>query len=181
MQDREAPLPIYGPVGTSAHVKLVFSQLFGYIPELLSARGKKFDVPVSDVDSGLVIDEELRVSCARVIHGSMPTLGYRVDLKDGSVGFSGDTAPCDALVQLVKGVNLLIHECPFPDKRGPHPAHTIPRQLGPIAAQSEARALAMNHFFPICDTSRDEMIESVRQTYPGDIIFGEDLMTLTLK
>lgn len=181
LQGRETPLPIYGPQGTKEHVDIIFSQIFGYIPKLLSARGKKFDLPVTEVDPQTVIEDEIKITCTKVIHGPILALGYRVDTSDGSIGFSGDTAPCDDLVTLVKGVDLLIHECPYPDKNGPHPAHTIPVQLGPIAAKTEARALAMNHFFPMCDPAREDMIESVSREYHGDIIFGEDLMTVVVK
>jgi ribonuclease Z len=181
LQGRETPLPIYGPQGTKDHVDLIFSQVFGYIPRLLSARGKKFDIPVIEVNPETVIEDDIKITCAKVIHGPILALGYRIDTENGSVGFSGDTAPCEDLINLVKGVDLLIHECPYPDKNGPHPAHTIPNQLGPIAAKVESRALAMNHFFPMCDASREDMIESVGSTYSGDIIFGEDLMTVEIK
>jgi ribonuclease Z len=181
LQGRETPLPIYGPQGTKEHVEIIFSQVFGYIPRLLSARGKKFEIPVTEVGPETVIEEEIKITCTKVIHGPILALGYRVDTNDGSIGFSGDTAPCDDLVTLVKGVDLLIHECPYPDTNGPHPAHTIPEQLGPIAAKTEARALAMNHFFPMCDPAREDMIASVAREYHGDIIFGEDLMTVVVK
>jgi ribonuclease Z len=181
LQGRDTTLPVYGPIGTKEHVDLIFSQIFGYIPKLLANRGKKFEVEVHEVEPGVVLDDGVQITCAKVIHGPILALGYRVNTEHGDVGFSGDTAPCDDLIDLVKGVNLLIHECPYPDKNGPHPAHTIPNQLGPIAAKTEANALAMNHFFPMCDSSREDMIESVAQSYSGDIIFGEDLMTITVK
>jgi ribonuclease Z len=182
LQGRETALPVYGPKGTEAHVNLLFNQVFGYIPRLLANNGKKFEVEVHEVDPGNVLEnDQLKIDCAKVIHGPIFALGYRINTAHGHVGFSGDTAPCEDLIDLVKDVHLLIHECPYPDKHGPHPAHTIPNQLGPIADKTQAKALAMNHFFPMCDSSREDMIESVGQSYKGDIIFGEDLMTITVK
>jgi ribonuclease BN (tRNA processing enzyme) len=98
LQGRETPLPVYGPQGTKEHVDIIFSQIFGYIPRLPSARGKKFDLPVTEVGPQTVIEDDIKITCAKVIHGPILALGYRVDTNDGSIGFSGDTAPCDDLV-----------------------------------------------------------------------------------
>lgn len=181
LQGRRTSLPIYGPVGMKAHVDLLFSQMYGYIPKLLDGRGDLFDVTVHEMSPGENAEDGIRITSSAVIHGPINALGYRVDTDGGSVGFSGDTAPCEDLIKAVQGVDLLIHECPFPDSAGEQPTHTIPNQLGPIAARVETPVLALNHFFPICDAHRENMIESIAKTYSGDIIFGEDNMTIVVK
>ena len=182
LQGREAPLPIIGPPGTQKHVDMLFSDMFGYIPKLLASRGKPFAIEVTEMDDGATHDgAKLRFAAARVVHGPIPALAFRVDGETGSVVFSGDTAPCDALVNLAMNADLLIHECPYPDSNGPHPAHTIPNQLGPLAARTNAKVLVMNHFFPMCDNAREDMIRSVGASYKGDIVFGEDLQSIALR
>jgi len=73
-----------------------------------------------------------------------------MDTADGeSVVFSGDTAPCDRLVDLAQDCDLLIHECTFPQtaidfrsKAGIGTwAHTSPLEFGRIAAESGTRRL----------------------------------------
>jgi ribonuclease Z len=182
LQGRETPLPIIGPPGTQRHVDLLFGEMFGYIPKLLASRDKLFATEVTEMDDGTTQNgANLRLAAARVIHGAIPALAFRVDADTGSIVFSGDTAPCEALVDLAKNADVLIHECPYPDSNGPHPAHTIPNQLGPIAARANAKVLVMNHFFPSCDNAREDMIRSVAASYTGDIIFGEDLQSISLR
>lgn len=182
LQGREHPLPVIGPPGTRQHVQMLFEQMFPYIPKLLEARGKRFDVIVEELDDNATTNSgDIIITAGRVIHGPIAALAFRVDAPSGSVVFSGDTAPCDRLIELSQDVDLLIHECPYPDSNGPHPAHTIPNQLGPIAAKSNAKVLVMNHFFPICDNAREDMIRSVGASYKGDIVFGEDLQSIVLR
>ena len=42
-----------------------------------------------------------------------PALGYRFDFKDRSIAFSGDTTPLDAVAQLAKGADVLVHEAMY--------------------------------------------------------------------
>ena len=39
-----------------------------------------------------------------------PAFGFRFDTPDGSVVFSGDTGPCDNVVRLARGADVLVHE-----------------------------------------------------------------------
>lgn len=182
LQGREEPLPILGPSGLRRHTQILFEDMFSYIPQLLQAYNRRFDIRVAEMDDGdSEVMNTIRITAGRVIHGAIPALAFRLDSPSGSVVFSGDTAPCDRLVELSQDVDVLVHECPYPDSNGPNPAHTIPNQLGPLAARARAKALVMNHFFPMCDAAREAMIASVAESFHGDIIFGEDLQSITLR
>jgi cAMP phosphodiesterase len=53
---------------------------------------------------------------------TVPAVGYRLDSGAGSLVFSGDTGPCDALWQAVNQIDNLRHviiECAFPDSEAP--------------------------------------------------------------
>ena len=56
-------------------------------------------------------DERVRVRCALVEHPPVvPAFAFRFDTADRSIVFSGDTAPCDSLVELARGADVLVHE-----------------------------------------------------------------------
>jgi ribonuclease BN (tRNA processing enzyme) len=61
---------------------------------------------------GLLLDDgTVRVRCAAVVHPPVtPAFGYRFDLPDRSIVFSGDTAPTRNLVALASGADILVHE-----------------------------------------------------------------------
>jgi ribonuclease Z len=62
-----------------------------------------------DVEPGLVLETpDLRVVAAEAQHTQpyLTSLAYRVDSADGSVVFSGDTAPCDRVVDLARNADL---------------------------------------------------------------------------
>lgn len=59
-------------------------------------------------------DENVEVSAIIVEHPPVkPALGYRFDFHDRSIAFSGDTAPLQAVAQMAKGADVLIHEAMY--------------------------------------------------------------------
>ena len=53
-----------------------------------------------------------KVTAAAVPHSRLlDAWAYRLDTEQGSVAYSGDTAPSDELIRLAQGADLLIHEC----------------------------------------------------------------------
>lgn len=43
-------------------------------------------------------------------HPPIQALAYRIDTEDRSYVISGDTTPCDLLVDLARGADVLVHE-----------------------------------------------------------------------
>src|ERR1700761_4144726 len=117
---------VIGPPDTDAFVKHLFTN--GAFAKDIQARAeypqrqKNFGVLTPDIREckpGLVFEDDLvRVSACYVEHiprEISPCFALRMDTVDGeSVVFSGDTAPCDRLIELAQDCDLLIHECTFP-------------------------------------------------------------------
>src|SRR5699024_9839325 len=56
-------------------------------------------------------DESVQVRATLVSHHpTAPAFGFRFDTPSGSVTISGDTAPCQNLIQLAQNTDLLLHE-----------------------------------------------------------------------
>jgi len=89
------------------------------------------EVETKEVAAGVVLKtDQFTIKASPVSHGPISTLAYRIDSDAGSIVISGDTSPCDSLVELAKDVNVLVQDCAFPDHRGEVPGHSIPRQVG---------------------------------------------------
>ena len=75
-----------------------------------------YEVVATEIDppeSGLLEvyrDPSVVVRAFRVRHGDVPALGYRFDAGGRSFVVSGDTAPCDAVVEACSGCDVLLHE-----------------------------------------------------------------------
>ncbi len=142
---------------------------------------------VRECEPGLVFEDDLvRVTACYVEHIPLevsPCFGLRMDTKDGkSIAFSGDTAPCEAFIEMATGVDLLVHECTFPESAIEFRktaavgtwSHTSPTELGKIAERTGAKQLLATHFGSF-DTTNPVIIEAQAIHMPKDII-GPHLM-----
>lgn len=139
-------------------------------------------------------DERVRVTCTLVRHPPVvPAFAFRFDTRDRSIVFSGDTAPCDSLVALAQGAEVLVHEVmhePSLDaicarlanatRLREHllASHTTEEQVGAIARAAGVRTLVLNHFVPADSVPADTWREAAARHFAGQIVIGEDLMEL---
>lgn len=143
-------------------------------------------------------DDNVRVRAVEVPHGAArPSYAYRFDTRDLSIVFSGDTSRSEALIELARGADILVHEVLNTDaidatvnrtdpgnealKRHIIEAHTPMREVGEVATQAGVRKLVLSHFVPsdIPAYDRPEIwLEGVRETFKGEVVVGEDLMEI---
>ena len=146
-------------------------------------------------------DDEVRVTATLVRHAPVfPAFAYRFDTAEGSVVFSGDTAPCANLVRLAGGADILVHEVFDESVDEPEPgvgdddaweaqrrhhhmvtSHTPLTEVGRVAAEADVGRLVLTHFIPGDDTKPDEhWLKGVAGGFDGEVVVGADLMELTL-
>jgi ribonuclease Z len=82
-------------------------------------------------------------------HGGMPNFAVRVDAEQaGSVVYSSDTRPCDAVVALASGADTLVHDATYSERHrsraGGH-AHSTAAEAGDVAARAGVRRLILAH------------------------------------
>lgn len=122
---RDAPLPVYGPVGVDEVVG-GFNAAYRidstyraahHGPEIANPAGAggapvPIALPAGPGGQAVVYDEGgVVVTAYKVDHAPVePAFGYRIDYKGRSVSISGDTIYSPNLVAVSEGVDLLIHE-----------------------------------------------------------------------
>jgi ribonuclease BN (tRNA processing enzyme) len=141
-------------------------------------------------------NDDVKVSSCLVRHPPIKqAYAYRFDARNRSVVISGDTAYCPELAAFAKGADVLVHEVMYLPaiesllKRVPTAsrlrehliaAHTVPEDVGKIAAAAGVKTLVLSHFVPGDDpTITDEQwSEGARKSFKGPIIVGKDLMEI---
>jgi ribonuclease BN (tRNA processing enzyme) len=147
------------------------------------------------VEPGPVMsDEKVRVTRARVDHPLVEhAFAYRFDTADRSIVISGDTNRSDALVELARGADVLVHEAMFvpavdrlvatvPNastlKEHIIASHTSVEDVGRVAAAAGVGTLVLSHLVPPDDPQVTEQmwIDGVRAHFGGRIVVGRDLL-----
>lgn len=139
-------------------------------------------------------DDRVRVSATLVYHAPIwPAFAFRFDTDDGSVVFSGDTAPSKNLLKMAKGADILVHEVivsAFIDRVLPAPrtlaqdalrrhllsAHTPVEEVGKVAESAGVSTLVLNHIVP--GNARAEELMPAQRDFSGQLVIGEDLLQL---
>lgn len=193
------PVRLHGPAPLAAPLKNFFEMQRYDIDTRVHDEGRRpLDelVEVTEItEPGVVYQDELvTVTATLVDHPPVaPALGYRIDTPDRSIVFSGDTRPSDALVELARGADVLVHEAMYVpalsgllsrlngDSMRKHllDSHTRVDEAGQVAQRAGVATLVLNHFVPADDSVSDDVWHAeAARTFSGDIVVGKDLMRL---
>lgn len=200
---REA-LTIYGPEGTER----LLDSLYSIYEEDLEYRKRVGypergidDIELVTVDDAFVLeDDDLRVTATEVDH-SIETYAYRFEERatGNTFVFSGDTRKIPGMAEFAEGADVLVQDAclapvtdepptggliwermaePYPQERWDrlHETHCTAEEAGEIAADAGVDTLVLTHILPYRDL--DYMQESAEAVFDGEVIVGEDLLTL---
>jgi len=198
-QGRDRPQRVFGPKGTQRFVDGLMAvwrpELEQRIAHEVRPSTAALEVEVTEIAPGQVLRvNEVVVHAVAVDHFPVrEAFGFVIEAGGQRAVFSGDTAPCPALVEAAKGADLLVHECFIHGVMKPEPGlrtqegidnvaryHTASTDVGEIAAKAGVRCLMLNHFVPT-RFDKNKVIADVRRAYAGPMLVGEDLMSVDLE
>jgi ribonuclease Z len=171
---------VYGPPGTKfmsdSAIKGMHKVMYDHIRTMHNRPVRPLNVRrespfvIKEISSGVVVENDAyKVTCARVPHtgGDVMSLGYRIESRYGVVAISGDTGPSDAMVELGRNADVMLHELTVPDfgmttggsfaseamhredqVAGKANSHTAPTPLGLLAAKANVKMLVPSHLPP---------------------------------
>ena len=146
-------------------------------------------VDVKDIGPGKVIEQNRwRVTAARANHVEpwLESLAYRVDSDEGSIVFAGDTSPCESVIKLAHRADVLVVNCwdhqETMESNGEAPGQTGTLDSAKMAHDANVKKLILTHIGPRLSEpgSRERGIQDIASIYHGEVIFGEELMSLVL-
>lgn len=141
------------------------------------------DAPVREV----YVHDNMIVQAIATRHGDTPANAYRITYQGASIVFSGDFDPSSLpnLTRLAQGANLFICTCGVLDPPGSpaelYALHTPPRQIGELAAAAGVHVLLLSHLSPYIVQAQEQVRQSIRRAYTGEIYFATDLMHVKAK
>lgn len=202
---------VYGPPATAELTNAVLAGLAvserifkAGIPSLPAAKDRFVG---HDMAPGRIYaDENVIVTATENSHFSHRSTGpdgqldrsysYRFDTVGGSVVFTGDTGPSEAVVELAKDADILVSEVLNPigrdgsvrsgetaDELAEHMTleHLTGFEVGKLAAAAGVGRLVLYHLVGNMDArSQALVLANVRKSYAGDVVFGEDLMEVPI-
>ena len=209
------PVQVYGPpatrflVGAAINYLSVSERIFrAGIPSLPKAAGMFVGHDI-DHDGRAFQDDRVKVTAIENAHFSHRSYGpdgqkdrslsYRFDTPAGSVVFTGDTGPSEAVTRLAKGADVLVSEVYLPrppaDPRANagspvgreltehmNREHLTPEDVGRMATAAGVKTLILSHLVIGPGPETAQRLEAeVRKTYSGKLIVGQDLLRFGLK
>ena len=129
-------IPVYGPAGTAERLSRALGS---------DHLGMADAFTCSTLRPGTIDLGPLRITAGRVSH-PVETFGLRIEHAGRVLTYSADTGPCDELVRLADGADVLLSEASFVDGPGlPPDLHLTARQAGQHAARAGVGELVLTH------------------------------------
>jgi ribonuclease BN (tRNA processing enzyme) len=187
---RNEPLEVYGPEGINKMTEKILEayeddikyRLYGTEP----ANNQGWRVNSHEITSeGIVYqDDNIKVEAFPVVHGTWPNAwGFRFTTPDKIIVISGDTAPCEKIIEYAKGADILVHEVYSKagfDKRSEswknyHSTHhTSTLELGEIANKTNPKLTVLYHIL-YWGSSEQDLLDEINKEYKGKVMVGRDL------
>jgi len=153
-----ARIPVYGPAGAADRLEQALGSASGSIAQAFDVR---------TLTPGTLEIGPLTITAGRVRH-PVETFGFRVEHGGRVLAYSADTGPCDELVTLARGADVLLAEASFTDGPDlPADLHLTAGEAGQHAAAAAAGELVLTHLVAWNDP--ETSIEQAAAAYGGPI------------
>jgi len=197
---RRSELGIFGPAGNdhmesaSDYVSTMFDKNMGLFR--ITTNGVKdnkgnprasivFDINVTDVAldkkiHSYKLSESVTLSAIQTEHTPLPAVGWRVDIGDKCVSFSGDmTNYFNTLAKLAKDCDLLIahnvnQEVPRDGAPRGLRVHMPPSEIGKLAAEANVKKLVLSHRSARVEDLYPQSKDIIAERYSGPILITND-------
>lgn len=192
-EDRQRPLPVYGPAGndafpaTTEFVADLFDPAHGayrYLGSFLQGEDSGFKLEAHDVTPDahqiqpVYSGNGLELAAATVIHDGAPALAWRVSLGGKVLVFSGDTSGENGnLEMLARNADLLVAHNAVPEGTTGTllQLHMPPSVIGRIAKAAAVKSLILSHRMLRSLGHETETRRVIAKSYSGPVAFADDL------
>jgi ribonuclease Z len=173
LMGRTHPLNIYGLHYTLDRVEIMMG-LYNWTdwPDFFTVNFCR----VSAEDRATVLNDEQMCIYSSPVKHFLPNICLRIELKaeKKSIAYSCDTEPCQAVLDISQGVDILLHEA-----SGALAGHSSAAQAGEMARQAEVGALYLIHY-PTGRFACGDLVAEAKACFPGKVLLAFDFMKIEL-
>jgi ribonuclease Z len=214
---RKKALRVFGPAGTKAmsdatiygahktDVEYVKQYVKALPPHIIDRPAETPSVIVEEIDVGFrYATDTFSIVAGEVEHHQRvgtPSVAFRVESRYGVVAISGDTRPCQGMIDLARGADLLIHDAAFLDEiieARQMWSHSGPSGAGRVAQAAGVKKLVLTHLGPytspqpVVDMAAmyygprrdadvwDKIVRDAQRQYDGPVLLGRDAMVIPI-
>jgi ribonuclease Z len=97
-----------------------------------------------------------------------------------TIVYSGDTRPCESILEASKGADLLIHDCSFADEMADwaeESKHSTAGEVAALAKEAEVRKLVLTHISSRYTDDVGPILTDSKKTFEN-VIVAEDLLEI---
>ena len=144
------------------------------------------EVQASDVGPGGVSSSaDWEVTAARAEHAQpyLDSLAYRLDSPDGSIVFTGDTEPCQSVVDLARDADVMLCMCwdeqESMERNGETSGVCGTIDAARMAQEAGVKKLVLVHVGPNLagHGTMEKGIGDAKRVYDGELVFSDELMS----
>jgi ribonuclease BN (tRNA processing enzyme) len=166
------PLVVAGQV-TWGTLEMSVQHTFGDLARRLTEVPRRV-LPDTEA-SVFLLTEGLTLRTWPLVHSPFaPVLGVRLEIGSQAIAFTGDTAPCDNILPLARGADLLLHEATYCATLNPeYPeglhGHSTARAAGKSAAAAGVKRLGLVHISPEYAGRHEVLIAEAQREFTGEV------------
>jgi len=186
-------LPILGTVaqGDFPNISTYLKRLFGkngayaYMQDILTPQSDSFQIKPILFDQGFnhMKFGTISVGTVGVTHGKIPAIAYCINVGGKKIVFAGDTSASSGnLIELAKDADYLVVHQAITEMSGKFAKflHATPRRIGEVALKANVKNLILSHRMKRTYGFEKKSIKEIREKFLGNIIWAEDLLTISL-
>ena len=145
----------------------------------------KPSIDAKDVGPGIVYqgsDWQVTAAPAEHVQPYLDSLAYRLDSDEGSIVFTGDTQPCESVIELAKDADVMFSMCwddqDIMDADGEAPGQGGTKGAARMAQAAGIKKLVLAHIGPHLSQHgpMEKGIGDVKAIYDGELVFAEEIM-----
>jgi ribonuclease Z len=178
-----APVRLYALPGTATAIRATLAAADA-VGEQRLGRQLAWVTPSAGASTSLGDGVQLRLATVDHLPPGGEAAGCVIESEGGRVVYSGDTRPCEALVEAARDADLLIHEVGGLEARADavhRIGHSTAADAARVAARAGVRALALFHLpAPEWVTPADLLAEARRHAPGVEVFVSEDGMRWVL-
>jgi len=166
---RKKALNLYGPKGFRRYFNIL-------IKKILKPTKINFKINVKELKNSTIKIRNIKIKTHGTKHSTTTkSIAYRIEHKNKSLVYTGDTDYCNETIQISKNADFLLMECSLSKKVE---GHLTPSLAGKIAAKANVKTLILTHFYP--EVLKTNIKKACGKYFNRKIVLAKDKMRINI-